>query len=83
VLSAFFSPDVAFGRIHWPERDGKLILHPRRIQGPPPEVQELSQACPPGTGTCATLAGNFISTLLAASPVCAQQDACDGIIGQS
>ena len=83
VLSTFFIPDVAFGRIRLPERNGKAILLPRRIVGSQPkEIGELSGACPPGIGTCAQLAGAFISTLLAASPECAQQDACDGIIGQ-
>jgi hypothetical protein len=84
VLSAFFTPDVAFGRVRWPERDGRAIsLHPRRIVGTnPPQIAELSKACPSGIGTCAQLAGAFISTILAAAPECAQQDACDQIIGQ-
>ena len=83
VLWAFFISDVAFGRMRWPERDGKPILLPRRIQNVNlPEIQELSQACPPGIGLCAQLAGAYISTLLAAAPECAQQDASDTIIGQ-
>jgi hypothetical protein len=84
VLSVSFTPDVAFGRINWLERDGRAIfLHPRRIlENPPPEIGQLSNACPSGTGVCATLAGEFINTLLTPAPECAQQDAADGIISQ-
>ncbi len=84
ALVVFFTPDVAFGRTRWPERDGRpVLLHPRRFgQEHPPEINQLSNACPPGVGTCATLAGGFISTILANAAECAQQDAADGIIGQ-
>lgn len=82
VLWVFFAPDVAFGRIRWPERDGRAImLHPRRFkQEHPAQIDELRDACP--GQVCGNLAGGFISTLLAAAPECAQQDAADNIIGQ-
>jgi hypothetical protein len=84
VLSVFFTPDVAFGRMRWLERNGRPIsLYPRRLgQAHPPLIDELSGACPQGSGVCAQLAGSFISTLLASASVCSQQDACDGIISQ-
>jgi hypothetical protein len=82
VLSVFFAPDVAFGRIRWLERNGKPIkLNPRRLgQQNPNILNELGKACQ--GQTCGVLAGQFISTLLADAPECSQQDAADGIIGQ-
>jgi hypothetical protein len=82
VLSVFFAPDAAFGRIRWRERDGNpILLHPRRFgQQNPPLINELGSACP--GQVCGTLSGSFISTLLANAAECTQQDAADGIIGQ-
>jgi len=82
LLSVFIAPDVAFGRMRWLERDGRIILlRPRRLdQQNPPQIQELGSACP--GAVCGSLSGGFISTLLAAAPECAQQDAADDIIGQ-
>ncbi len=82
VLSVFFMPDVAFGRIRWPERDGNpILLHPRRFgQQNPAVVNQIGSACP--GQVCGVLSGGSISTLLANSPECAQQDFADKIIGQ-
>ena len=82
VLLVFFTPDVAFGRIRWLERNGNpILLNPRRFgQQNPPLINELGAACP--GQVCGVLSGSFISTLLANAPECTQQDAADGIIGQ-
>lgn len=81
ALSVFFTPNVAFGRIRWLERDGRQVLYPRRFdQQNPIELSELGNACP--GQVCGTLAGSFVSTLLADAPECSQQDACDDIVGQ-
>ena len=83
VLSVLFTPDVAFGRIRWPEREGNpILLYPRRFgqQNSPPQINELGSACP--GQVCGNLAGGFISTLIANAPECSQQDAADNIIGQ-
>jgi hypothetical protein len=81
ALSAIFTPDVAFGRSRWPERDGNPVLYPRRFgQQNPSQITELGSACP--GQVCGPLSGSFISTLLANATECSQQDAADGIIGQ-
>ncbi len=82
VLSAFFMPDVAFGRIRWPERNRKpVLLSPRRfgLQNPA-FLDQLGSACP--GQFCGVLAGSGPATLLANAPECAQQDLADKIIGQ-
>jgi hypothetical protein len=84
LLGALSLSDLALGRMHWPEREGRAVfLNPRRFgQQNPPITQEFSQACPSGTGTCAQLGGSAISTLLANAGSCTQQDAADGMISE-
>jgi len=73
----------ALGRERWAERDGHaVLLHPRRFgQENPAVISKLSAAC--SGQVCGVLAGSAISTLLAASPECAQQDKADEIIDAS
>jgi hypothetical protein len=73
----------ALGRERWAERDGHaVLLHPRRFgQENPAVISKLSAAC--SGQVCGVLAGSAISTLLAASPECAQQDKADEIINAS
>ena len=82
VLSVFFAPDVALGRIRWPERDGRsILLNPRRFGEQNPQViTEIGAACP--GQVCGPLSGQSISTLLANATECSQQDAADQMIGQ-
>lgn len=84
ILGALSLSDLALGRMQWPERKGRAVfLNPRRFgQQNPAIIQEFSQACPSGTGTCAQLGGSAISTLLANAGSCTQQDAADGMISE-
>ena len=81
VLSVAFGSEPVSARMRWLERDDRHVaLYPRRFgQEHPAVLDKLSAAC--GNGVCATLAGGAISTLLAASPECDQQDFADKIIG--
>lgn len=84
ILGALSLSDLALGRMLWPERDGRAVfLNPRRFgQQNPPMLNNLSSACPSGTGVCADLAGQAISTLIATSGECTQQDMADQIISE-
>ncbi|KAF9055734.1 hypothetical protein BJ165DRAFT_1428327 [Panaeolus papilionaceus] len=72
-----------FGRFNLVERDGRAIFLARRRFGQENSatLQLIREACP--GGTCAVFAGQAISTLLAGSPECAQQDLADDIIDAS
>lgn len=73
---------VTYGRFLMAERDGRAIF-PRRFG------QEQCGGLPGKIGAacagniCGVLGGKTISTLLAASPECAQQDLADEIINAS
>lgn len=68
----------AQARVRIVERDGRALYGRRFGQEHPQVISDLSSACE--GGVCGTLAGQAISTLLAASPECAQQDMADQII---
>jgi len=80
TLSVLSLTASALGREVILERDGKAVFLAKRRFGQenPAVIQQVSQAC--GGGACATIAGSAISTLLAASPECAQQDKADAMI---
>lgn len=81
AVSLLSVSEQVLGRERWLERDNKpILLHPRRFGQENPDVlSRLSSAC--DGGVCATLAGQAISTLLAAAGECTQQDMADQIIG--
>ncbi|KAH8915919.1 hypothetical protein BT69DRAFT_1271065 [Atractiella rhizophila] len=69
-------------RMRWPERDGRPIVSrimSRKVGNEHPEsLTKLASAC--DGGTCGTLAGKCVSSLLAAADPCAQQDCADEMI---
>ena len=81
ALSILSVSEQVLGRERWLERDNKpVFLHPRRFgQEHPAVIDKLSSAC--AGQVCGVLAGSAISTLLAASGECTQQDKADEIIG--
>ncbi len=81
ALSILLVSEPVLGRYRLLERDNRPInLYPRRFgQEHPQALTDLANACP--GGVCATLAGQAVSTLLAAADECAQQDMADQIIG--
>ncbi|PAV16122.1 hypothetical protein PNOK_0774200 [Pyrrhoderma noxium] len=80
ALSILSVSEQVLGRERWLERDNKpVFLHPRRFgQEHPAVIDKLSSAC--AGQVCGVLAGSAISTLLAASGECTQQDKADEII---
>ena len=70
------------GRERWLERNNKPVyFYPRRFGEEHPAVlDQLSLAC--AGQVCGTLAGQAVSTLLADSDECAQQNMADQIIGK-
>ncbi|PPQ66351.1 hypothetical protein CVT24_007188 [Panaeolus cyanescens] len=72
----------AFGRCNIAERDGRAILLARRRFGQENiPIQQIRDAC--SGSVCATIAGKAVSTLLAGSPECDQQDLADELIDAS
>lgn len=80
TLSVLSLTASALGREMILERDGRgVFLSKRRFgQENPAVIGDVSKAC--GGGACGTISGSAISTLLAASPECAQQDKADEMI---
>lgn len=76
ALAALASP--AMGRYVVAEKRHWLLSARRFGQEHPATIDQIAAAC--NDGTCATLAGQAISTLLAASPECDQQNFADKII---
>jgi len=68
----------AQARMRIVERDGRALYGRRFGQENPAVIGQLSGACE--GQVCGVLSGKAISTLLAASPECAQQDMADDII---
>lgn len=68
----------AQARMRIVERNGRALYGRRFGQENPAVIGQLSSACE--GQVCGVLAGQAISTLLAASPECAQQDMADDII---
>lgn len=77
VLLAVLSSG-AQARLRIVERDGRALYGRRFGQENPQVISDLSGAC--DGAVCGNLAGQAVSTLLAASPECAQQDLADKII---
>ncbi|KLO17393.1 hypothetical protein SCHPADRAFT_937092 [Schizopora paradoxa] len=80
ALSVLLVSEPVLGRYKWMERDNRPVyLYPRRFdQEHPQALTDLSSACP--GQVCGNLAGQAVSTLLAAADECAQQDMADQII---
>ena len=81
ALSLLLGSEPVLGRYRWLERDNRPIyLYPRRFgQEHPQSLTDLANAC--DGAVCGNLAGQAVSTLLAAADECAQQDMADQIIG--
>jgi hypothetical protein len=81
-LSLLLGMELVAGRQRWLERNNRpVLLNPRRFgQENPAVLKKLQNACP--GQVCAVLAGQAITSLLAAQPECSQQDMADQIIGR-